>query len=298
MRSSAEYRSMIDTPFRENNVMTYNVSATSGFTVAGILPLTATFTIRESNSAFFTDIFDYQIGYDSYEFRRLTGEVVKNKLLLLYASIEDSLSEKLLHLKEAEVARLKNLLYNPFQLQKLVEANEFINVKRLTYNPAFSEEVNHSIDDSIRKASTKFISIYNESKDKYESYENQVDSLKQVVSEIKLRRQQFKNLLESNGSDFLSPESIFNMGSKYAIQRPEMPRKYRWLLCLRTLNLGRSNINHSDLIAKNVSLNGINFEYSSWYYVAGAAGGIDFRFRDYAVGIKRDRQHLNLIRAG
>jgi hypothetical protein len=37
------------------------------------------------------------------------------------------------------------------------------------------------------------------------------------------------------------------------------------------------------LTGRNISLNGINFEYNSWLYVAFAAGMLDYRFRDFIV---------------
>src|SRR6185503_16886475 len=84
---------------------------------------------------------------------------------------------------------------------------------------------------------------------------------------------------------------------QYGMQ--SMPGWYRWLMGIRNFSVGRSAVNYSELTAKNVSVNGINFEYNSWYYLALTAGSVNYRFRDFVVnGIKKVPQYLVLVRAG
>jgi hypothetical protein len=86
---------------------------------------------------------------------------------------------------------------------------------------------------------------------------------------------------------------------EHGIGENSIPAGWRWLLGIRNFSLGRSNLNYSDLTAKNISINGVNFEYNSWYYLAVAAGTVDYRFRDFSVnGSNKRHQFMYLVRAG
>jgi hypothetical protein len=90
-----------------------------------------------------------------------------------------------------------------------------------------------------------------------------------------------------------------NKLNEYGLGDVELPAKYRWLLGLRQLSLGRSPVNYSELTAKNISVNGINLEYNTWYYLAITAGLVNYQFRDFVVnGQRRQPQYLYMLRAG
>jgi hypothetical protein len=68
---------------------------------------------------------------------------------------------------------------------------------------------------------------------------------------------------------------------------------------IRHVSLGRSVSSYSELTAKNISVNGLNLEYNSWYYLAISAGTVNYRFRDFVVnGANKKPQYMYLLRAG
>jgi hypothetical protein len=101
---------------------------------------------------------------------------------------------------------------------------------------------------------------------------------------------------------FLSPESyreLMNQAADSGMSRVNMPKRFTWLMGLRNFGIGRTNVDATELTARNISLSGVNFEYNSWYYLAVAAGVIDYRYRDFVVGnFRKVPQHMYLIRAG
>src|SRR6202022_1555883 len=73
----------------------------------------------------------------------------------------------------------------------------------------------------------------------------------------------------------------------------------RFLSGVRNFSIGRTQVDYTALTVKDMSINGMNAEYQSRYSRAGAAGSIDYRFRDFVVADTRvPRQYLNLLRLG
>jgi hypothetical protein len=86
---------------------------------------------------------------------------------------------------------------------------------------------------------------------------------------------------------------------EFGLSHIELPAKYRWLMGIRKFSIGRSILNQSELTTRNISINGINYEYNSWYILGITAGLIDYRFRDFVVSpMKKSPQYLYLLRIG
>jgi hypothetical protein len=68
---------------------------------------------------------------------------------------------------------------------------------------------------------------------------------------------------------------------------------------VQDFNIGRINVDHSELTIRNTTLTGINVSHQSWFYTALTAGYIDYRFRDfYPRQFARPRQQFMMIRLG
>ncbi|SFW81872.1 hypothetical protein [Chitinophaga sancti] len=77
-----------------------------------------------------------------------------------------------------------------------------------------------------------------------------------------------------------------------------LPKGYKTLLAIRSIGLGRTLADYSELTAKGISITGVQAEFNPSYYVAVAAGTIDYRFRNYVVNSGAPSQYLALIRGG
>lgn len=293
------YRSNIDTPYVEKDIAQHNTTGNLHFTVAGILPLRLTFWSRQSNSRVFRDITDVQLSYSGGDFRSQLQARLRNRLLAMAPGLRDSLTEKLYDLKKIELNDLKQQLESLFTPQALIEVNEVLKVPRLTWRPEKSEQENLQREDSLRKVANRFLDLYKNTKQRYHQLQLQVDSLKKVYAKSVARVQQFRSMANGRWDNQVSARQLKNTLNEYGVDSIEIPSRYRWLMGVRNFSVGRSTMNYSELTAKNISVNGINVEYNSWYYVAVSAGLIDYRFRDFVMnGVNKKPQYLYLVRLG
>lgn len=293
------YRSHMDTPYVESDIAQHNLTGMLNFRVAGIIPLSVNFRTRQSNSQIFRDLTDVQVSFNAAEFQNELQGALRKRLLALAPQLNDSITEKLYKLKNLRAGELNTWLRNPFHLQKLIEANEILRVPRVTYDPALPDSTNAQRADSLKKAATLFLELYEKTSNEYGQVVAETDSLRKSYEKSLTRVKRYRDMLQGKQMDIASPARWKNELKQYDLDHVEIPDRYRWLAGLRQLSLGRSPVNYTELTARNISVNGINFEYNSWYYFAVAAGVVDYRFRDFAVNrFNKTPQHLVLVRAG
>ncbi|WP_315815583.1 hypothetical protein [Paraflavitalea speifideaquila] len=144
-----------------------------------------------------------------------------------------------------------------------------------------------------------FLDLYAKTKGEYDHLVKQVDSLKGEVQQQQAKVQRFKHMVNGRWDDLIASRDWTGKLQEYGMNKVAVPAKYRWLLGLRQFSVGRSVTNYSELTVKNTSVNGVNFEYNSWYYLALSAGVVDYRYRDFVVnGFNKKSQYLYLVRAG
>ncbi|THU30792.1 hypothetical protein FAM09_29775 [Niastella caeni] len=296
---NGNYRSLIDTPYAERNILQHNITGRWDVTLGGIFPIQVNYWLRQSNSQFFRNIYDVQATFNGAAFQNKLRTAMRERLLALAPTIKDSLLEKLYALKQADLAALGNTLKAAFNPQKLIEANEMLKVPKLTWDGSLPDSVNLHREDSIKKAVAHFLQLYKDTKGKYDQLHTQVDSLKAKYQANLRKINQYRQLINGNWNELQSARAWKNKLQEYGMEDLNIPAKYRWLLGVRNFSVGRSPVNYSELTAKNVSVNGINFEYNSWYYLALMAGAVNYRFRDFVVGNgNRKPQYLAMVRAG
>jgi hypothetical protein len=296
---NANYRSIIDTPYAENGILQHNITGRWNLTVAGIFPIQVNYWLRQSNSHFFKNIYDVQVAFNGANFQEKLRAGIRERLLALAPAIKEPGLEKLYTGKLTELMKQENLLKTIFNPQKLIEANETIKVPKLTWDGTLADSVNVHREDSLKKIAKTFLNQYDSTKKKYDQLHAQVDSLKDEYGKVKKRARQYQQLIKGNWNELQSAHDWKNKLQEYGFSDINIPAKYRWLLGLRSFSLGRSPVNYSELTAKNVSVNGINVEYNSWYYFALTAGMVNYRFRDFVVSnVNRKPQYLGMVRAG
>ena len=293
------YRSLLDTPYAEKNLLQHNITGKLDVTLAGSLPLQVNYWIRQTNSSYFRNIYDVQVNFNSQAFQNNLQSKVRSRMTALAPSIKDSLLGKLYGLKQAALSDLTNQLKTQFNPQKLIEANETLKVPQYTWNNDLPDSINMQREDSLRTIAATFLDQYEHKKQEYDKVSGEVDSLKKKYDENQQKVKQFKQFLTGNWNNLNTAADWKNTLEQYGMEDVTIPAKYRWLLGVRNFSLGRSPVNYSELTAKNISVNGINFEYNSWYYLAVTAGMVNYQFRDFALnGVSKKPQYLYMLRAG
>ena len=293
------YRSVIDTPFAEKDVMQHNLAGRVNVTAANIIPLHVNYWIRRTNSQYFRNITDVQLAFNGTEFRNHLQAALRSRLLALAPAVKDSLLQKQYWMKQGELAGLENELKTTFNPQKLTEANETIKVPRYTWKAGLPDSINLQREDSLKKAAEGFLQQYAQTKQQYDRLHHQVDSLKGLYDRNLEKVNQYRQMISGKWDGMQSARAWKNKLEEYNMQDVRLPAAWQWLMGVRSFSLGRTPVNYSELTAKNISINGMNVEYNSWYYFAVAAGSVNYRFRDFAVNAYAQQpQHLFLVRAG
>jgi hypothetical protein len=293
------YRANIDTPYQEKDIVQHTANGYLGFTVAGSFPVKLSWLARKSNSVYFRDIYDVKAEFDAGAFR--TGLVTgfRQQLLSAIDHYKDSLADKLYALKLTELNDLHRQLDNPFTLQKLVEMNEVIRIPALTYDASLPDSIARKQSDSVRQVAQQFMDMYQQRKEQLEKLRSTVDSLQEKMYVNARRVAQLKDAINGHYQDWASLKKLKANIREVTGEQVTIPAKYQWLMGVRQMGVGRNQLNYSELSAKNISLNGVNFEYNSWYYFAVSAGLVDYRFRDFTLkSLKKTPQYLYLLRLG
>ena len=293
------YRSALDTPYAEKNITQQQVLSTLNFTLAGMVPIRVNSYIRRSNSAFFRNITDVQVTFDAAAYRSRLAVLLKNRLLQ-QAPAPDSLTGRLYDLRKGQAKHLGNWLQDPLTKQKLIEANEVLRVPHLSYNMQLPDSVNKYREDSLRKEAGLLLDLYTRTQKTFDRLNGERDSLKNIYDGSVDKLRQFRKLSGPSFNNRNSYEQWKGQLQQYAPPGAgEISPGQQWLLGVRSLGLGRNNINTSELTAKNLSLNGVHFEYNSWYFLGLSAGLVDYRFRDFVVHrLREPRQYMYMVRAG
>ncbi|HRO46814.1 hypothetical protein [Agriterribacter sp.] len=95
------------------------------------------------------------------------------------------------------------------------------------------------------------------------------------------------------------PSVLQDQAKKYGLDSNKIYKRIKQLMAVKKFAVGRSSVDYTELTAKNISVTGINVEYSSRFYYAVAAGTVDYRYRDFIASRNGNiKQYLILIRTG
>ena len=329
------YQSNIDTPFHERDIYQHTIRTSLDITYKGKYPVRLNFSTRFSNSGMIRDITGIGFNFNPQQFKNTVREKVQAYVLQKLSSNQliDSLKREL----DKKVAALQQLRYQVERhdlLQQMIEARERAYVAKLhaAKDSAISSNINspkNSVvtvltnSDSAGSGKNQTSDLYekmankkSQLEDKADSalqrletsvakYKQQYDSLKQEVDTLQQRYQKVLAVYEklkakaiNNIALAKNPEALQSELQSLGIPDTVLPKGYKKLMALRSVGIGRSIVDYSELSAKNITINGLQVEYNPSYYVAVATGFIDYRFRDYIVNTTRSKQYLNIIRAG
>lgn len=292
------YRQNIDTPYSQKDWMQHTLTGNLNFFVAGKFPVTLTYLARNSNSIFFKDIYDVRAEFNATAFRDKLNNNLRNLLINTLDSYKDSLTEKLYFSKLAELKQIEDWVRGPFTLQKVYEMNEIARMPSLTYNKNLPDSIARRKSDSMQLMAKIFLEEYERRKEQYHHLSAKVDSLKRSYNMAMNEVKALEEIINGKRPGFAQFRQLKSRIKEATGRSMVIPREYEWLMGIRKFSAGRSPVNFSELTAKNISVNGINFEYNSWYYFAATAGLIDYRFRDFSIQALKRPQYMYMVRLG
>jgi hypothetical protein len=323
------YRSRLDTPYAENDVYQHTLQTRLNFVYKDQYPFRLYLTSHFSNSPFFRNYTDLNLGYSQTDFARMTKmrllNVVEGYLAARTKKLDSLLT--LINSKRADLESLDRSLKRIDLSQKLVEQRErdllparpahaqsdsSLNLDALSNPSSWHEKYNFSNVNTSKNSGdssggpNKAETELSDAKAKWEKGRHDQDSLDAELQRIKkaydslvalrqLAQQQGRSQVE-NAKDAASLEKALH---QLGISDTVLPKGYKTLYALKSFNLGRSVANYTELTVKDLSISGVQVEYNPHFYYAAAAGKIDYLFRDYIVpNAVSSGQYLALVRGG
>lgn len=326
---NVDYRSYIDTPYSEKDIYYHTVQTYLDVTYKNIYPVRIYFTNRFSNSAFTRQFSDVSLQYNTGDYRNKIRQKIKSHPLPGWQTDSLGYWQTQLDAQRLQLAKLKNSMADPLRLQQLVAAKEHL--WALTQKSGTGRPDTSGIADSLRNwiagrvpgtnaqvpfylqdvlrfqssidglqlPDTAFVTRYDNEKKRIDSLQQQVARLEKQYKECHDRIIALQNKRNHNLDKAGSVQDLQKAMDENGVPDSVLPAGYKTLWAVKSLGVGRTMVNYSELSAKNVSINGFQVEYNPSYYVAVAAGTIDYRFRDLIVRHgATPGQHLYLVRVG
>ncbi len=272
------YRSSVDTPFLENDLVQHLVNASVDFTLVDKVPVRFMYYGRQSNSPFFKDYGDFRIEFNAPQFRQRRQEALRKQFRQVMKQV-----------RNPAIPRVIDELYDrSTQFSRWLNRVELINILIKC-----EELVVHSseLPDSTKErnpelaGAKEFIRKYYEKKKELDQAQQSIDSLTKVYVDGSKKVQQLEQVFNNNLNGPRGLSVIQSAVNDADIHDKRLDRMLRTLYAVRTFAVGRTLPNMSNLSVKNVNVNGLNFEYNAGnIYAAVSAGNIDFRVRDYVYG--------------
>lgn len=314
------YRSFVDTPFSQNGYQQHTVQTSLNIVVKDKYPINARFTTRKSNSPFFKDFVDVNTQFDrlAYE-RKLKNAAIQRIEAAKLQNPNLKAIEEAIKQAQDKFHALSVFLRSPDVLQKIIEERERLYYEKVKAN-AVRQTQHIPTSDSLRKllaipqfkmgpaegaaqikkpqadsAYTQFI----------QTQKKELDSLQQTISKLQGKSDSLKNRMQKEIADVR--KQVYRARNFRELQRAKLENGLNektsgteaFLSNIKSVGIGRSMLNYTELTAWNVSLTGLNATYNSNVYAAIAAGKIDYGFRDFfGKNTRQKGQNLLMGRIG
>jgi len=299
------YQSNADTPYLEKEIYQHTVQTSLEVTVRDRYPVRVAFTTMRGNSYLFRDLTGANMQYTNRDFKNILLQNAQQwdaGQLKQWKELEELKLRIAARLKE--INRLKSWKSGPSALQQLIEERE----KKLYGKIKDSASLHTTVPDSLGRLTAlkdKADTLSRKVKDTYDANAARLDSLQKELAHwealynekrqlLGARKQQLMDVLRKSRNNKELADSLEAMHLPDSV----LPRGFRTLLAVRSVGIGRTLVDYSELTAKNISITGVQAEYNPSYYVAFATGAVDYRFRDFVVNDNRVRQYLNMVRVG
>ena len=318
------YRSAIDTPISQKDFRQHTERVSLDVTVKEKYPLKVSFVSRQSNSPYFRNFFDANFQFDRLTYQKNIKQDLINRLNAKLPQRPD-LKLALAELKEKQKRYdgLKSWLKDPANLQKLITERERKATKKvnkiansgkpqLSDMPSMNtnlsiekkradslEEKVSSVKNNVDSTIGLFSSVYSKKQQQLDSLGKNVQSLQRKVDSIKNASQNQVFKIKQKIYKATSEKELKKIAAENGIAIQQKGKLENRLSAIKNFSIGRSILNYTELTAQNITVTGVNIEYNPSYYVAFAAGKIDYRFRDFFnKNAKQGGQYIVLGRFG
>ncbi len=140
----------------------------------------------------------------------------------------------------------------------------------------------------------------------YEKQKASIDSLQKGVAKYKAKTDSLKTIVQKDIAGIrqkiyraTSEKDLRKLAAENGIATDKKTRLEKQLAAIKTISIGRSVLNYTELTAQNITVSGVNVEYNPSYYAAFTAGKIDYRFRDfYNRKARQNNQYIVMGRFG
>jgi hypothetical protein len=161
-------------------------------------------------------------------------------------------------------------------------------------------------DSLVTNAKNRIDSIAEPYAKLYEKKKAELDSLEKRIASYKSKTDSIRNAVQKDVAGIkqkiykaTSEKELRKLAIDNGIDVDKKSKLEKQLAAIKTLSIGRSVLNYTELTAQNITVTGVNIEYNPSYYVAFAAGKIDYRFRDFFnKGTQHNNQYVAIGRLG
>lgn len=161
-------------------------------------------------------------------------------------------------------------------------------------------------DSLVSNAKNRIDSIAEPYSKLYEKRKAELDSLEKRIASYKSKTDSIRNAVQKDVAGIkqkiykaTSENELRKLAIDNGIDVDKKSKLEKQLAAIKTLSIGRSVLNYTELTAQNITVTGVNIEYNPSYYVAFAAGKIDYRFRDFFnKGTQHNNQYVTIGRLG
>ncbi|GAO44099.1 hypothetical protein FPE01S_03_01380 [Flavihumibacter petaseus NBRC 106054] len=309
------YRSFIDTPYSQKDYQQHTVRTNLTITVRDQYPIRLNTALRLSNSPWFTNFFDVGAQFDQSTYLNHAKQALLEKASRKLMALPDlDQLQQQIRDQADKINALKKKFKSPDPNQQVIKDRE-MELFRLDKGSAETQLADLSLPsgldgfDRIVLNKGKAALTDNEKLQQIQREANRrqqtIDSLEAAVRQLQGK---YDSLQHSVGSRLSKLRQQVNKAKSLQElnqigESNELPDEStgfkKFLTNIKSIGVGRTMINYSELTAWNVALTGGHIEYNKNIYAAVAVGKIDYGFRDFFnKNTRQNGQQLAMVRFG
>ncbi len=274
-------------------------------------------------------VYDFGIRFDRQSFsRNIRAKIAQQILESLQTTGKLILAKDSVRILTERAAVLRDWIGSPSTIQKVIQEREKLNTENLpgasylsanrnrlpanipqAFMPIKKLQTNcndilQCISDTLQDVEKHKSGFY---ADLYSKNKCELDSINRQLQQAGLKYDSLQKMQEKESLRIVSRVFAYGTSDKEVLQIAKEnnidPGKWnkieRFLMNIKTFEVGRTTVNYSQLTAQGVIVRGINIEYKPSIYTAFSTGKIDFGFRDFPIRrITQGNQFLLLGRIG